>query len=79
MAQKGRIVVNDNYCKGCELCVAVCPKHLLKLDPDRMNPKGYHTVNQSGEGCSGCAVCAVVCPEVAITVFREVKKIEDEI
>lgn len=30
---------NSNRCKGCELCVAVCPKHILELGSE-VNAKG---------------------------------------
>ncbi len=71
MPVKGRIVVNEVYCKGCELCVAACPQHVMALDQDRITPKGYHPASLIAEGCTGCAICAVVCPEAAITVYRE--------
>ena len=22
---KGKVTIDENYCKGCELCVSVCP------------------------------------------------------
>lgn len=72
MPPKGRIVVDDRYCKGCELCITECPQDVLELDMSRLTPKGYHPVHLKGPGCTGCAVCALVCPEAAITVYREV-------
>jgi 2-oxoglutarate ferredoxin oxidoreductase subunit delta len=71
MPLKGRIVVSEVYCKGCELCVAECPQHVLALDQERITPKGYHPAELIAEGCTGCAICAIVCPEAAITVYRE--------
>ena len=26
------IVINPDYCKGCSICVAFCPKKVLELD-----------------------------------------------
>jgi 2-oxoglutarate ferredoxin oxidoreductase subunit delta len=69
---KGRILVEDTLCKGCELCTTVCPKDLISMAADRFTPKGYHPailVDPRHE-CTGCAICAVICPEAAITVFR---------
>jgi 2-oxoglutarate ferredoxin oxidoreductase subunit delta len=69
---KGRIVVNEMYCKGCELCTSVCPQDLIHMALDRLTPKGYHPaalVDPDGE-CTGCAICAVICPDSAITVYR---------
>jgi 2-oxoglutarate ferredoxin oxidoreductase subunit delta len=74
MPAKGRIVVNEIYCKGCELCVTACPQHVIGLAQERLTPKGYHPAELIGEGCTGCVVCAVVCPEAAITVYRETTK-----
>ncbi|TLM98888.1 MAG: 4Fe-4S dicluster domain-containing protein [Actinobacteria bacterium] len=66
-----RIVVDDKYCKGCGLCVAVCPKAIIVLDPDRITAKGYHPAILVDESqCTVCANCAVMCPDVAITVER---------
>jgi 2-oxoglutarate ferredoxin oxidoreductase subunit delta len=71
MPLKGRIKVNEVYCKGCELCITACPQQVLGLATDRITAKGYHPATLIAEGCTGCAVCSVVCPEAAITVFRE--------
>jgi 2-oxoglutarate ferredoxin oxidoreductase subunit delta len=70
MPPKGRIVVNEVYCKGCELCVSACPPQVMVLSAERLNAKGYHPAQLMGEGCTGCGICAMVCPEAAITVFR---------
>lgn len=74
MPPKGRIEVNEVYCKGCELCIPACPQNVIELDADRITPKGYHPAHLAADGCTGCAVCAVVCPEAAITVYREAPK-----
>lgn len=71
MPVKGWIEVNELYCKGCELCIGVCPQHVLALDMAHLTPKGYHPVELSADGCTGCAICAVICPEAALTVYRE--------
>jgi 2-oxoglutarate ferredoxin oxidoreductase subunit delta len=71
MAIKGWIEVDERYCKGCEICVSDCPKHVLELDMERLTSKGYHPAHLIADGCTGCAICAIVCPEAAITVYRE--------
>ncbi len=67
---KGKIVIDRELCKGCEVCIAFCPKKLLTLSGD-YNAAGYlsSSFNESGD-CTGCATCAIVCPEVAIEVYR---------
>ena len=71
MPVRGWVEVNPLYCKGCELCVAACPQHVMGLDMDHLTPKGYHPVSLVQEGCTGCAICALVCPEAALTIYRE--------
>jgi 2-oxoglutarate ferredoxin oxidoreductase subunit delta len=79
MPVKGWIEVNDLYCKGCSLCVAVCPKEVLALDMSRLTPKGYHPAYLVSDGCTGCAICSIVCPDAAITVYREAPKKKSKI
>ncbi len=79
MPAKGRIVVNEVYCKGCELCIAACPQHVMGLASERLTVKGYHPAELIAEGCTGCVICAIVCPEAAITVYREVTKVRTSV
>ncbi len=72
---RGTIVIDDNRCKGCELCTAVCPKKVIAL-ADYFTPRGYRParlVDPQGE-CTGCLLCSTICPDVAITVYREEKR-----
>jgi 2-oxoglutarate ferredoxin oxidoreductase subunit delta len=69
---KGRILIEEALCKGCELCTTVCPKDLIQIASDRFTPKGYHPaiLVDPDLGCTGCAICSIICPEAAITVYR---------
>jgi len=71
----GRIVVDEDLCKGCELCTTVCPVGVIHMAADRFNSKGYHPAElvDPDVKCTGCAICATICPDAAITVFRMVK------
>jgi len=65
------IIVDEHFCKGCGLCIAVCPRDIIVLDPDKITDKGYHPAMLIDESrCTGCAACALMCPDVAITVER---------
>ena len=67
----GRIEVDADRCKGCALCVPVCPPGVIQM-AGWFNVKGYHPaqlVDPEGK-CTGCMLCATMCPDAAITVFR---------
>jgi 2-oxoglutarate ferredoxin oxidoreductase subunit delta len=73
--KKGKIIINRELCKGCHLCVSVCPNGVIVIS-DKLNQQGYYpaeSINSSEEGktCVGCAMCATMCPDVAIEVYRE--------
>ena len=68
---KGAVKVNQERCKGCDLCVVACPVDVLKLQPKEVNNKGYHyAYMHNPEACIGCASCATVCPDGCIEVYR---------
>jgi 2-oxoglutarate ferredoxin oxidoreductase subunit delta len=57
-------------CKGCGLCVAVCPKGILELDVSVVNALGYHPVRLTdAAACTSCALCARICPDTVFAVF----------
>lgn len=69
MALKGKIVVDTEKCKGCEVCIPVCPTDVIEMVSE-VNGKGYHYMQQVREDCTGCTNCAIVCPDGVITVYR---------
>ena len=71
----GAVDINEERCKGCDLCVVACPCDVLQLQPVEVNNRGYHfAYAANAEKCIGCAACATVCPDGCITVYRAVEK-----
>ncbi|CCX48506.1 MAG: 4Fe-4S binding protein [Muribaculaceae bacterium] len=71
----GAVIINEERCKGCDLCVVACPVDVLSLQPKEVNNRGYHyAYPKDPEKCIGCAACATVCPDGCIEVFRVVQK-----
>lgn len=73
--KKGTIVIDQELCKGCYLCIEACPNELIELF-DELNQLGYYPAyyrdgHNKDRECTGCATCALVCPDVAIEVYRE--------
>lgn len=69
---KGKVSFNEDRCKGCGLCIEVCPVKILQIDKNKINQKGYNPAVVVDESkCVGCASCAMMCPDVVITVERD--------
>ena len=69
---KGYVEIDQEVCKGCEICVDACPQESLALSK-HINHNGYRYVELKEENCTGCTNCALVCPDAAIRVFRQAK------
>ncbi len=66
-----KLTIAKNLCKGCGLCVTVCPKGILKLSETELNDKGYSPVEITDmDMCTACASCAKMCPDVVFTVEK---------
>lgn len=69
--RKGSIFIDKERCKGCGLCVDVCPKHLISLSVREINRYGYFYAETMDDAeCTGCASCGIMCPDACITVYR---------
>ncbi|MCW4052310.1 MAG: ferredoxin family protein [Candidatus Bathyarchaeota archaeon] len=70
----GKIVVDEEVCKGCTLCIGACPFNLIQI-AKRINSKGYFPAEfvDDSRKCTGCTLCAIMCPDMAIEVYREKK------
>jgi 2-oxoglutarate ferredoxin oxidoreductase subunit delta len=64
------LTIRVDRCKGCGLCVSVCPKHVLVQDQEAVNALGYHPVLLTdGAACTSCALCARICPDAVFAVY----------
>lgn len=65
-AENGRrratLEITAAWCKGCDICVRVCPEACLRLD-DRAVVEVADAA-----ACTGCRLCEWLCPDFAITV-----------
>lgn len=76
---KGKVEIELQRCKACELCITECKENALSLG-DTLNIKGYRYVIANNDLCTGCVNCALVCPDAVITVYRtNVKKQKTEV
>lgn len=65
-----KVTFREDRCKGCELCVSVCPRKIIIMSGE-MNNKGFHYATITDQSkCIACAFCARMCPDAVIEVER---------
>ena len=69
MQRKPAVKVIENRCKGCGLCVNVCPRGVLSQG-SKLNQYGYRVVLvKEPDKCVGCRLCEYTCPDFAIYII----------
>jgi len=69
---RGQVLINEERCKACGLCITACPQDVLRLSKT-INSRGYHPVEAyQPEKCTGCTLCGVICPDLVLTIQREI-------
>lgn len=64
------IFIDTNLCKGCKICIYVCPHNVFRMSKD-ISIRGYHTAEVANkENCVGCQLCTYSCPDFAICVVE---------
>jgi len=61
-----KLKVIKQYCKGCGLCVDVCPTGTLELVDYPESKFGIRVEVVAEDHCIGCQMCELRCPDFAI-------------
>ena len=61
---KKRLVINTDWCKGCGICAAFCPKGALEVADEKVR-------RAEGTDCILCGMCEQRCPDYAIYIKEE--------
>jgi len=56
-----KITIIPRYCKGCDICVKLCPKSVLEIQDFKVHVARI-------EDCNECMLCEIRCPDFAIEV-----------
>ena len=62
-----KINIIPRFCKGCEICVLLCPTSVLEM-------KEFKAHVARIEDCTECMLCEIRCPDFAIEVYKSGKK-----
>ena len=68
------IIIDEGFCKGCIICVDVCPVDALEMVPVGSRWQGHLAVIKNIEACTGCMLCELQCPDFAILVDKPEKE-----
>ena len=60
-----KVLIDRRLCKGCGICVVLCPKKILLIDEE-----GKASVTDR-QKCIGCRQCEFHCPDFAILMGEE--------
>jgi 2-oxoglutarate ferredoxin oxidoreductase subunit delta len=59
---RGEVIITREWCKGCRICVELCPEEVLGLDAQDK------AVVLHLEACTACLLCELHCPDLAVEV-----------
>ncbi|NOQ22006.1 MAG: 4Fe-4S dicluster domain-containing protein [Candidatus Aegiribacteria sp.] len=57
-----KIIIDEDACVGCELCVDECPTDVFEFNEEKKIPEVVRE-----KECFGCLSCSEICPATAIT------------
>jgi len=63
-----KIKLNRKWCKGCGLCIEICPKNVYDRG-NKVSTKGFkEIIVKNPDACNQCQLCELLCPDLAITI-----------
>jgi 2-oxoglutarate ferredoxin oxidoreductase subunit delta len=66
--KQNKITVVPVYCKGCGLCIDICPTGTLQLEDNIESKFGVSVKVDAPDYCIGCKLCEQRCPDFAIFI-----------
>ncbi len=60
--------VDKGRCKGCQICVTVCPYDALYMSKEK-SVRGYFFPLENGK-CVACRQCVYACPDFALSIHK---------
>ncbi|MCS7125019.1 MAG: 4Fe-4S binding protein [Candidatus Bathyarchaeota archaeon] len=69
-----RIHINEDLCKGCGICISLCPNKVFAKSEEISSKGVFLPVIIHGDKCIACRICEEHCPDLAI--FIEAQDVE---
>ncbi len=66
--KRWKVELRQDWCKGCYLCLDVCPIEGIFARSEQIGERGFQVVTVDPENCTGCMLCELLCPDLAITI-----------
>ncbi len=63
-----RHIVYAALCKGCRICIEVCPQKAIGIHPTIRGVYNNQIAQCDIEKCTACGICQQRCPDCAIKV-----------
>ncbi|VAW17823.1 Indolepyruvate oxidoreductase subunit IorB / 2-oxoglutarate/2-oxoacid ferredoxin oxidoreductase, delta subunit, ferredoxin-like 4Fe-4S binding protein [hydrothermal vent metagenome] len=63
-ALRNEVEITAEWCKGCDICVKMCPERCLILNDEQIVELTAPDI------CTGCRLCEWLCPDFAIRIHR---------
>jgi len=67
----GKPIINVERCKGCGLCIRVCPKKILEMSKVTNGQGVNYPICNDESSCIACTFCATMCPDCVIEIEKE--------
>ena len=64
------IVIDPKLCKGCHICIEMCPQNVLGKSKKADNRGFFLPEVVDLNACTVCHICELECPDFAIKVIE---------
>ncbi|TFG33802.1 4Fe-4S dicluster domain-containing protein [Candidatus Thorarchaeota archaeon] len=65
-----QIDIDPKMCKGCHICISICPQHVFEKSSEVDNRGFFLPIVVKLEACKVCRLCELECPDFAISVVE---------
>lgn len=64
------VSVFHGLCKGCGICIEVCPQKALRFSDHELGFHSTPSVEVNVTKCIACGICEISCPDCALRIDK---------